>query len=105
MSGGSRLWTFEQWWKVIPMRHKAIFLLAVSVPVGLALFIGPELSTEEQGNAQAQTSKKALSGNDRRISVHAQRMIEEGRRIFRFDTFGAGPVSGHPGVLELSMAV
>ena len=58
MSGGSRLWTFEQWWKVIPMRHKAIFLLAVSVPVGLALFIGPELSTEEQGNAQAQTPGK-----------------------------------------------
>src|SRR5438445_2332332 len=39
--------------------------------------------------AQAQGSGKALPENDRQIRAHAQRMLEEGRRIFRFDTFGS----------------
>jgi len=42
------------------------------------------------GVAHAQApAKKPLSENDRRISSNAQRMVEEGRRIFRFDTFGS----------------
>ena len=32
---------------------------------------------------------KALADNDQQIGTHAQRMLEEGRRIFRFDTFGS----------------
>jgi mono/diheme cytochrome c family protein len=45
----------------------------VSVLIGLALFIGFGLSTEDQGNAQAQASRGAH---------------EEGRQVFRYDTFG-----------------
>ena len=37
-------------------------------------------------NAQAQ---QPPNDNDRQIRAHAQRMMDEGRRIFRFDTFGS----------------
>lgn len=63
------------------MRQKAIFPLAVYVLIGLALLIRLGLSTGEQENAQAQTSKKGLSENDRQISAHAQRMMNEGRQM------------------------
>ena len=85
------------------MRHRAIFPLAVSVAIGLALLIGFGWGTGEQGNAQAQTSRKGLSQNDRQISAHAQRMIEEGRRIFRFDTFGSEAFWGD--ALQLHKAI
>jgi len=65
------------------MRREAIFPLAVSVSVGLALLAGFALGTGEQGNAQAQASQKSENDN-----AHAQRVIEEGRQIFRYDTFG-----------------
>src|SRR4029077_9360036 len=48
------------------MEHKAILPLAACILIG---------------HAQAQ--------NDRQIGAHAEHMIEEGRRMFRFDTFGA----------------
>ena len=32
---------------------------------------------------------KALADDDRQIAAHAQRTLEEGRRIFRFETFGS----------------
>ena len=88
---------------MISMRRKAIFSLTVSVSIGLALLIGLALSTEEQANAQAQSSRKAPSENDRRISAHAQRMIEEGRQIFRFDTFGSEAFWGD--ALQLHKAI
>jgi hypothetical protein len=65
------------------MRREAIFPLAVSVSVGIALLAGLALGTGEQGNAQAQASQKPENAN-----THAQRTIEEGRQIFRYDTFG-----------------
>ncbi|HXJ09873.1 MAG TPA: hypothetical protein VNH12_10225 [Burkholderiales bacterium] len=40
-------------------------------------------------NAQAQQPRTPPNDNDRQIGAHAQRMIDEGRRIFRFDTFGS----------------
>jgi mono/diheme cytochrome c family protein len=39
--------------------------------------------------AQADESAEALSGHDRQIGKHAERMIRDGRQIFRFDTFGS----------------
>ena len=71
------------------MKRKAVWPLAMSVLIGLGLFIVFGLATDEQGNARADESKQRLSENDRQINGHAQRMIEEGRRIFRFDTFGS----------------
>jgi hypothetical protein len=34
-------------------------------------------------------SRSAMSENDGRIAGHAQRMLEDGRQIFRYDTFGS----------------
>jgi hypothetical protein len=39
--------------------------------------------------AQADDSAEALSTHDRQIRQHAERMIRDGRQIFRFDTFGS----------------
>src|ERR1041384_5161617 len=57
-----------------PMAHKAIFSLAACILIGYV---------------QAQPAATAPAANDRLIGAHAERMIEEGRRIFRFDTFGS----------------
>lgn len=55
------------------------------------------------GNAHAQASNKALAGNDRLIANNAQRMVTEGRRIFRFDTFGSEAFWGD--ALQLHKAI
>jgi len=70
------------------MEHKAIFSLAACILIG---------------QAQAQPSGKALAQNDRQIGAHAERMIEEGRRIFRFDTFGSEAFWGD--ALQLHKAI
>lgn len=85
------------------MRNNSIFPSAISVLIGLALLVGPGSGTGEQGTAQAQASNKALSENDRKISAHALRMMDEGRQIFRFDTFGSEPFWGD--ALQLHKAI
>ncbi len=70
------------------MTHKSSFLLAASVSIGFAVLIGFGLILAKQANAQAQAAQNARSDNDRQINAHAHRMIEQGRQIFRYDTFG-----------------
>jgi hypothetical protein len=52
---------------------------------------------------EAQQIRRPLSDNDRQISAHAQRMIDEGRRIFRSDTFGSEAFWGD--ALQLHKAI
>lgn len=54
-------------------------------------------------SASAQHASKPLSDNDRLISAHAQRMVVEGRRIFRYDTFGSEAFWGD--ALQLHKAI
>ena len=68
---------------------------------GLALLVAVVFSIEQAADAQA--PGKALSENERQIAAHAQRMIEEGRRIFRFDTFGSEAFWGD--ALQLHKAI
>ena len=68
------------------MRGKSIFSLAAFTSIGFALVIGFGLIIAKQANAQPKESQKAVSDN--RISAHAQRTIDQGRQIFRYDTFG-----------------
>jgi hypothetical protein len=85
------------------MRHKAILPLPVSVPIALAILLGLGLGIVEQGSAQPRDSEEELSLNDRLTNAHARRMVEEGRQIFRFDTFGSEAFFGD--ALQLHRAI
>ena len=80
------------------MTKKAILSSAVSVLIGLALVVGLGWGDEERD-----ASRKPPSESDRQIARHAQRMLEEGRRIFRFDTFGSETFFGD--ALQLHKAI
>jgi hypothetical protein len=80
------------------MRHKAILPSAVSLLIGLALVVGLGWGDEERD-----ASRKPPSESDRQIARHAQRMLEEGRRVFRFDTFGSEAFFGD--ALQLHKAI
>ena len=85
------------------MKNKAIQPFLLLALLGLGLFLGFGGFAKEQGDAQAQASRKPLSENDREISAHAQRMMDNGRRIFRFDTFGSEAFFGD--ALQLHKAI
>jgi hypothetical protein len=73
--------------------------------IGLAMLVGLGVGIGKQGSAQADEDEERnrLSKVDRQISKHAERMIEEGRRIFRFDTFGSEAFFGD--ALQLHKAI
>jgi len=85
------------------VRPKATWSLIVSVSTGFAILVGLGAGIGGQGNAQAQTSPRAVPDNDLQISAHARRMMNEGRRIFRFDTFGSEAFWGD--ALQLHKAI
>src|SRR6202521_3154525 len=58
---------------------------------------------ETPRDSVAQTEKAQLSGFDEVISKHAQQMMENGRQIFRFDTFGSEAFWGD--ALQLHKAI
>ncbi len=72
--------------------------------LNLAVFMATVAFTacqQDKENTGAVT--EAVSENDRMISAHAQQMIEEGRRIFRLDTFGSEGFWGE--ALQLHKAI
>lgn len=73
-------------------------VLLVALAFLLALVVAPG----DQANA-AQSSAKPLSENDRQIAEDAQRMLDDGRQIFRFDTFGSEAFWGD--ALQLHKAI
>jgi mono/diheme cytochrome c family protein len=90
------------------MRLRAIALLAVVSAIAFAMLAGSAIGPGERGNARAGESTddedgNRLSKNDRRIKEHARRMLEEGRRIFRYDTFGSEAFFGE--ALQLHKAI
>lgn len=89
------------------MRFKVI-APAICVPViALAILAGFGSGIGGQGNARADHSSddetRRLSNNDRQIDAHARRMVEEGRRIFRFETYGSEAFFGD--ALQLHKAI
>jgi len=85
------------------MRHKAIPSIVGFLLLGVALLIGFGIDTREQGSAQARAAEDELPPNDRLINAHARRTIDEGRQIFRFDTFGSEAFWGD--ALQLHQAI
>jgi hypothetical protein len=64
--------------------------LVVVLLVALGLLVGVRSNADDEGQARptAEAATKP-SEPDRLIGAHAQQMLEEGRRIFRYDTFGS----------------
>jgi hypothetical protein len=60
------------------MKPTTAWASAISIVIGIGTFALADDDRNER-----------LPENDRRITKHAQRMIEQGRQIFRFDTFGS----------------
>ena len=83
-------------------------LIGVSI-IGLAMLVGVGAGIGGQGSAQAQESSdregpgKRFAENDRQIKAHAARLLEEGRNIFRFDTYGSEAFFGD--ALQLHRAI
>src|SRR5512143_233280 len=67
--------------------------------IGFALLPGPG---NVEGNPQVE-AKKPAADFDARINEHSTRMIEEGRKIFRFETFGSETFWGD--ALQLHKAI
>lgn len=79
------------------MRYKTVSFLM------LALLFGVGLIVDISADAAEKTVNEKLSTNDRAIESNAQRMMMEGRRIFRFDTFGSEAFWGD--ALQLHKAI
>src|ERR1041385_9204707 len=85
------------------MRNKNILSSTVSVLAGAPLLGTLGWISAEKAGAQAQAARTPLTENDRQVRAHAQRTIEEGMRIFRFDTFGSEAFWGD--ALQLHQAI
>jgi len=65
------------------MRFAAVTAAIGVSAIALAMLAGAGESTD------ADDGERRLSKNDRHINASARRLIEEGRQVFRFDTFGS----------------
>ena len=70
------------------MRHKSIASVGIFLLATLVFLAQSSFLAGEQGNARAQDREGGLSKNDQQFRKDARRLIEDGRQIFRFDTFG-----------------
>lgn len=71
------------------MSNKTRASMVAPVLVGLCLLVGCRAGADGRNEGSDKAPKETLSKNDRMIEEHAQQMIQEGRRIFRFETFGS----------------
>ena len=85
------------------MRNKPLMSIAIAAVLALSLLIAMRRVGEGETQVADNASKAALSENDRMIGQYAQQMITEGRRIFRFDTFGSEAFWGD--ALQLHKAI
>jgi hypothetical protein len=60
--------------------------VTLTLTAGALLVLGIASSRSEEPNVEAQTN--ALTSHDQIVLRNADRMLERGRRIFRYDTFG-----------------
>jgi hypothetical protein len=69
----------------------------------LLLLVAASSNADDRGSRTGQAERARLGGFDRLIFDHALRSLEEGRRTFRFDTFGSEAFWG--GQLRLHQAI
>jgi hypothetical protein len=88
------------------MKRKAFVPAVLSAVIGVGLLGAFGFATADRGHGNGgddNDRKKQLSAYDRHIGAHAERMIELGRWIFRFDTFGSEAFFGD--ALQLHRAI
>jgi hypothetical protein len=102
------------------MRLKPVGPVIGASIIGVAMLVGFGVGIGEQGSAQAESRdrddwrhgddwrdrhehEKQPSRNDRQINAHAEEMVERGRWIFRFDTYGSEAFFGD--ALQLHKAI
>jgi hypothetical protein len=82
------------------MKSRGIFLSTLGAAVASALVV---FALGDSIGVRADDSDRSLPDNDRNINRHAERMVKDGRNIFRFDTFGSEAFFG--GRLKLHQAI
>ena len=88
----------------IPVRGRPMKLkTAIIVAVGAAGLFGIVIASAAPSSKKGPTAPGALKGVDADNARHAQRMLNEGRNIFRYDTFGSEAFWGD--ALELHKAI
>ena len=80
------------------MKHARVFLSSLALISAATATLTAAVALGDPGG-----DDKALPDNDRGIAQHARRLVEQGRRIFRFDTFGSEAFFGD--ALQLHRAV
>src|SRR5262249_5518570 len=83
--------------------HKIVCWGSAGLLIILTLLPGSWLRAAEQSKPSPKAAAEKLSENDRIIAANAQKLIEEGREIFRFDTFGSEAFWGD--MLQLHKAI
>ena len=77
---------------------------AILLTAAVALVVSVAITACRQESPAAQSQPAPVAGSfDTTINENARRMLEEGRRIFRFDTFGSEDFWG--GTLRLHEAI
>ena len=77
------------------MRFKPVGAVMSVSAIAIAMLVGAEADEGRDG--------KRLAENDREIKAHADRLLEQGRNIFRFDTYGSEAFFGD--ALQLHQAI
>jgi hypothetical protein len=85
------------------MKKENGFVFLAALLIGLALFAGSRLRAADPAKAASKRSAEKFSENDRAINANAGKMIQDGRQIFRFDTFGSEAFWGD--ALQLHKAI
>ena len=90
------------------MKLRAAVPVIGASTIAFATFVGVGAVVSGQGYARADESRdgdegRELSKIDRQINEHARRTVDQGRRIFRFDTFGSEAFFGD--ALQLHKAI
>src|SRR5688572_10129057 len=76
-------------YKELAMTLKTAWAVVFSVLAGLVPVVVFGWGDDRHDERHDRHERERLTHNDRHISRHAERLVEEGRRIFRFDTFGS----------------
>src|SRR5262247_486781 len=70
-------------------RTRGVLFAVLTAALILAGWWKLGVTAQAQSNASGHKSAASASSADRRVEQYAQQMVEQGRQIFRYDTFGS----------------